>query len=1636
MSTNNGNVFILDINALKISKSGSGMAVLSTKETLTPLVSVQDIPVNQGQEPQFISAAGIRTNADGVQQLRLLLTDGKNVNAGLATVTVNLTTRGDLSQTPAVFRQIRMSGVIAGDTRINDPYKLNIQRAQSPVLATQNGVEYALVADYFFDLNEPDETTSDGFFRSAPQMGGKVGIVKDPFGKAEYLGATTPIIGGNISRLHITEDGKSLMADLRYWPTIGDAPPPSSGLLTWNLADLIAIAELNSINKQNSKQPNPIDRVNGRQVVAPEKQDLGVPGNLSSGWVADIASSHDSVDLNTAITLGSKSNLNAVDFRLKDDASEVLLTISTFPPGHGLFEGEVENFARVFTRRLTAADIGSFAAGWKTYHIPDAVYLTAGQHYYWGVEAISVTGQKSRESGTLVSAPILDETNNHFAGVTIITHDSKAAILTAPDPESELKEEIKLARAIATQGGGEIFIYMPETMKWQYLGDPSTPEKPKFKYVHEALGHPLVLISNWILDSSVVDSGFSEAAADGLFAALIKLDNDTGNSLFNSPLHFIGFGRGASVNSEVTQRMGKYYPEVTNIQFTTLDPHDFKQEYLNVVASELLGDVSLLATMVGINPAFKIPALLVNTAVTLGGGALNILGFGKINYGDYLDPVINRWSNIGFFDNYYQQLSKSIVYNGAGLGRLTFTVNGREIVSDPTKNRVGADVNINLNNMAGFNNSDIVWSPAWFQVGTNDQHYRVLGWYYGTVDLSADRFTERSLLQRPQYIFRSPLDRRRTYEDLLSRLNIGSLIFDTLIATSRPSFATGNAWYRAGEIKVTAEGSSAASDAVDQRSQEGTGIGWGYSYLGGRGTKLPVMPLAGASVEDSGASTQRGSTKEAIPSVFNGDFQSARDPIYGRIISFQTGYEIPGWSFQGGSGGWAQGVSNQGFTFDWNMIAADIPDIPRAVIDEAQILFNSFAWNFINTVKVHFSSNIQNTEKLLKVFKTLFKHLDYLKLNIKVQKLLRPEFKYFWDTVVKKFAVDLGTTIFSDVLKGIQSNYWNFSGALKSGDVLTHNWQYFPTDKTSLLVDVTAPVLSFNPDQTPEDSFTETNTVDQSISLSIDGILLVDFMDAEGKVIATESVKTPKAAGLTLRNREVKIPTSLLGKVGQFSFRVVDVVALKKARGELTATILPWSVQVDNVRLVSNAGPNPPRIDTLRLEMPIIAEGKSATISGTISHATTADQTHTVFVDWGNNRDYSEYTLAPGVTDFSYSNLYRDDTPSFTQDYFDVIVTVFDSQENFVRGTSRQIVNNAAPTLDAQFASPSIADKTEAKLQLNIRDPGLDDSFTVTVDWGDGTSNDYSLTTDDRNPVFSHLYDVYAKDKSIKTDSISYTVNIHVADKDGGWSNVNAVIEIVNRTPVIDIRYAIIDGQFAPDATVADPNPDTDVSLHWEIFDPTGVLVAESFNGIAPTTPMLLEGIYSARLTVTNGDGGQAEATITSRTPPLASDSPGTTMLRAILMSPGASFFEGGTLVLDGDALGGALGSSYVEVNWGDGDVETIGLNDDATPGLATFSRTHTIRNTLLSGVALQRMTVSARLMKRSADSPDIEQSGWLRTILVQNVPPELSNFTATPTATAGEFEFGVSVQDPGLGDTFTYVWNFGNGIVETTTNP
>ena len=128
---------------------------------------------------------------------------------------------------------------------------------------------------------------------------------------------------------------------------------------------------------------------------------------------------------------------------------------------------------------------------------------------------------------------------------------------------------------------------------------------------------------------TIPNSGFAEAAADSMFAGIVKLDQSLGGSvgehdssgnltklydekgdlirnqglLLNSDLHFIGFSRGTVVNSEIIQRLGTYFPHAGGVerdasgkvikgdlQMTTIDPHDFDQPNLNKESLKPIND--------------------------------------------------------------------------------------------------------------------------------------------------------------------------------------------------------------------------------------------------------------------------------------------------------------------------------------------------------------------------------------------------------------------------------------------------------------------------------------------------------------------------------------------------------------------------------------------------------------------------------------------------------------------------------------------------------------------------------------------------------------------------------------------------------------------------------------------------------------------------------------------------------------------------------------------------------------------------------------------------------------------------------------------------------------------------------------
>ncbi len=298
--------------------------------------------------------------------------------------------------------------------------------------------------------------------------------------------------------------------------------------------------------------------------------------------------------------------------------------------------------------------------------------LTAGQSYYWGVQLREDYG--SRTSASFRTAPIAATAT--YGTVTVLTHGFQfdPAVLV-PDNNYRLlapRAFMEMGELVAAaDGGGVVLQYDKQTGRWVDVNSPRDADGNRTVYGAAALktGKSVVLVSDWYAESAISDTGFSEAAADSIFASLVELNVQTGGKLFGSALHFIGHSRGTSVNSEVIQRLGTYFPSKTDIQMTSLDPHEFDQASLDIPLSALLKTVenvlvvaktAAVASLAVGNPTAGVIARVVdrlNRAIErmlLAADALGI-AIDPIPYADFKDPDVVYWNNIRFADNYYQQ---------------------------------------------------------------------------------------------------------------------------------------------------------------------------------------------------------------------------------------------------------------------------------------------------------------------------------------------------------------------------------------------------------------------------------------------------------------------------------------------------------------------------------------------------------------------------------------------------------------------------------------------------------------------------------------------------------------------------------------------------------------------------------------------------------------------------------------------------------------------------------------------------------------------------------------------------------------------------------------------------------------------
>jgi hypothetical protein len=232
--------------------------------------------------------------------------------------------------------------------------RLDIQRAQSAALVTVGGVEYAIVSDDNHNFNDPYykamfEAPNFLWTPSGPPIpyggsvsakkvavGGKLGIVQDPFGTPVYLGATTPLDGYGILNLSVSPDNKVLIGQMfGYTSTLDPNHSQPGKNVAWDVTALIQAAVANQANGMTNHIVLPPNALQQMPVVSqypagaffdgPLPVNVNVTGNMGDVIKVDLAQTIAMQKLNLTGTFdGLPPNQKA---KVKDLEAKLTFTI-------------------------------------------------------------------------------------------------------------------------------------------------------------------------------------------------------------------------------------------------------------------------------------------------------------------------------------------------------------------------------------------------------------------------------------------------------------------------------------------------------------------------------------------------------------------------------------------------------------------------------------------------------------------------------------------------------------------------------------------------------------------------------------------------------------------------------------------------------------------------------------------------------------------------------------------------------------------------------------------------------------------------------------------------------------------------------------------------------------------------------------------------------------------------------------------------------------------------------------------------------------------------------------------------------------------------------------------------------------
>ena len=227
-----------------------------------------------------------------------------------------------------------------------------------------------------------------------------------------------------------------------------------------------------------------------------------------------------------------------------------------------------------------------------------------------------------------------------------------------------------------------------------------------------------------------------------------------------------------------------------------------------------------------------------------------------------------------------------------------------------------------------------------------------------------------------------------------------------------------------------------------------------------------------------------------------------------------------------------------------------------------------------------------------------------------------------------------------------------------------------------------------------------------------------------------------------------------------------------------------------------------------------------------------------------------------------------------------VICDLVDEDGTYTEAGSLDLaVDNATPVVVLNPVD-TIDENGTATVTGTITDPGVLDSFTMEVNWGDLSSPNnietYTFAVSNTGSQSFALTHQCLDDNPSQTSSDSYTISVIVRDKDGGVDKQGVDLQVKNVAPVItECRSsATVDDKAAEGESVTVEVRFTDVgtrdshviSIAWGDGEISQVSLAPADGtGVATDSHIYATGgIYEIEVTVEDDDTGLAQASTTA----------------------------------------------------------------------------------------------------------------------------------------------------------------------------